>query len=179
MKKILLAAAASLLSVAAFAQSDFDISKDKENGMTVYKGALAFDDLKKESTFGWFQRGATAYTPDSNAVKYLKKNLPQYNLVVLMGTWCDDSHNLIPKLYKTLQAAGYPMKQIRLYGVDRAKQAKYVEHRLYQVEKVPTIILQKQHTEVGRVVETVKRSVEVDLVQLIQSNLDAQEASKQ
>lgn len=179
MKQLLLATAALFLSFASFAQSDYDVSKDKENGMLVYKGAFTFEDLKKEPTFGWLQRGVAAYTPDSNAVKYLKKHLQQYDIVVLMGTWCDDSHNLIPKLYKTLQAAGYPMQQLKLYGVDRAKTAKYVEHRLYRLEKVPTIVLEKQHTEIGRIVETVKRNMEVDMVQLIQRDLDAQDAGKQ
>jgi hypothetical protein len=147
--------------------SDFDISKDKENGAVVYKGQCTFEDLQKESSFGWLDRGTNAYKPDSNAVKYLKKHLGGYDLVILMGTWCEDSQNLLPKLRKTLQAAAYPMSKLSMYGVDRAKTAKNVEHRLYKLEKVPTIVVYKNYMEVGRIVETVKKSIEADLMAIV------------
>lgn len=176
MKKMLLALAL-LISVNTFAQSDYDVSKDKENGAVVFKGQITFADLAKEPTFDWLKRGADAYTPDSVPVKYLKKYLPQYEIVVLMGTWCDDSQNMIPKLYKTLQVVGYPMNLYSMYGVDRAKTAKYVEHKLYKLDKVPTVIVYRNHMEVGRIVELTKKSVEKDLVNIIQPDVEKQEAA--
>ena len=173
--KNLLLIATLLIAMPAFAQSDFDRSKDKETGSVVFKGQISFEDLKSESTFSWLKRGAADYKPDSIAIAYLKKNLPKYEMVVLMGTWCDDSHNLVPKLYKVMQASGYPMSNYKMYGVDRAKEAKYVEHKLYRLEKVPTIILLKDHVEIGRIVESVKKSVEIDLVQMIQKKMDEEE----
>lgn len=176
MKKLLFAVG-MMMSVHAFAQSDFDISKDKENGAVVYKGQITFADLSKESTFDWLKRGTDKYTPDSNSVKFLKKNLANYELVVLMGTWCDDSQNLIPKLNKVLQVTGYPMAKYTMYGVDRAKTTKYIEHKLYKLDKVPTIIVYKNHVEIGRIVETVKKSIEKDLEVIIQADLDKTEAA--
>lgn len=174
MRKLLLAAAL-LTSLHSFAQSDFDKSKDKESGAVVYKGQISFNDLESESSFSWLKRGAAAYKPDTTAIAYLKKNLPKYEMVVLMGTWCEDSQNLVPKLLKVLQASGYPMSSYTMYGVDRAKEAKYVEHKLYSLDKVPTIILMKDHVEIGRIVESVKKSIEIDLVQMIQKKLDEEE----
>lgn len=170
MKQILLLAAL-LMSLSSFAQSDFDISKDKENGAIVYKGQISFDDLNKEHTFTWMKK-SDEYKPDSATMVSLKKDLPKYEMVVLMGTWCDDSHILIPRLYKVMQQAGYPMAKCKIYGVDRAKETKYIEHKLYSVQKVPTIILFKDHSEVGRIVESVKKSIEADLAQLIQKSKD-------
>jgi hypothetical protein len=160
-----------VLSLQMNAQSEFDKSIDKENGSVVYKGQVRFGDLKKEPNFSWFESGAQAYKPDTNAIKFLKKHLPGYNLVVLMGTWCDDSQVLIPKLYKTLQLTEYPLPQLELVGVDRSKRAKYIEHTLYRLEKVPTIILFKEELETGRIVEVVKESVETDLMRLIEADL--------
>lgn len=179
MKKIL-AAVALMMSTTAFAQvpgtSDYDVLKDAENGAVVFKGQLTFDDLNKESFFSWLKTGSEKYKPDTNAVKYLKKHLGGYEMIVLLGTWCEDSQNLIPKLYKVLQASGYPMSKVTLYGVDRAKTAKYVEHRLYKLDRVPTIILYNNHNETGRIVETVKKNIETDLVQLIHKEVEAEEA---
>lgn len=180
MKKILLAAAMllSLHVMAQTAKSDYDVSKDSENGAVVFKGQLSFDDLNKESSFGWLKRGSDAYKPDTNAVKYLKKNLGNYEIVVFMGTWCDDSQVMIPKFYKLLQLVGYPMGKLTMYGVDRAKTAKYLEHKLYKIDKVPTIIVYKNHSELGRITELVKKSVETDLINIIKDDVEKREAQQ-
>jgi thiol-disulfide isomerase/thioredoxin len=171
MKKLFLAAA-MLLSASAFAQSsDYEISKDDENGAVVFKGQLSFEDLKKEPTFEWMAKGAAAYRPSENDISYLQDYLPKYELVVLLGTWCEDSQRLIPELYKILQAAKYPMASLKMYGVNRAKETKNIEHKLYRIERVPTIILFKDHTEVGRIVENVKQTMEGDLVALISNDM--------
>ena len=174
MKKILLAAM-MLMSLGAAAQtqqSDYDVSKDKENGAVVFKGQCSFEDLSAEPTFGWLKRGSDAYKPDTTAIKFLKEHLPKYRMVVLIGTWCDDSQLYLPRLHKILQLTNYPMSRYTMYGLDRSKQAKHIEHRLYKADKVPTIIVYKDHTEIGRIVETVNKSVEADLMKIIQKDVE-------
>lgn len=161
----------------ATAQSDYDVSKDKENSAVVFKGKISFDDLNKEPTFGWLKRGEQAYKPSKEAIAYLKKYLGRYDLVVFMGTWCDDSHETIPKLEKVLEQSAYPMTQYAMFGVDRDKTAKYVEHKLYRIEFVPIIIVMKGHMELGRITETVKKSVEDDLEAIIRPDVDREEAA--
>jgi hypothetical protein len=159
------------MNLNALAQSDYDRSIDKENEAVVFKGQITFGDLEKESSFSWLQSGADKYKPDSSTIKFLRKAMPAYNLVILLGTWCEDSHILIPKLYKTLKIINYPLAQVSIYGVDRAKQAKYVEHQLYRLERVPSIMVFKGFIEVGRIVETAERTVEEDLAGIIKSDL--------
>jgi hypothetical protein len=171
MKTIFLAIAI-MISLSSFAQTDYDRSIDKENEAVVFKGQFTFEDLRKEPSFSWFSTGVANYKPDSADIKELKKHLPNYNLVVLLGTWCDDSQLLIPRLYRALTGSGFPMDKYAIYGVDRAKEAKYVEHKLYRLEKVPTIIVYKGHTEVGRIVETAKKSIEKDLLGIIEVDID-------
>ena len=160
------------MNLHVLAQSDYDRSVDKENEAVVFKGQVNFGDFEKEPTFGWLQSGAEKYSPDSSSIKFLRKAMPTYKIVVLLGTWCEDSQLLIPKLYKTLQASNYPMEQLSMYGVDRAKQAKYVEHQLYRLERVPTIIVFKGFMEVGRIVESVDKTIEQDLTRIIKSDLE-------
>lgn len=176
--KTLLLAASLLFGGQAFAQFGYDVSTDKENGMQVFKGEITFDDLKKEPSFTWLTTGTANYKPDTASLSFLKKYLGQFDMVIVMGTWCDDSHNLVPKLYKVMQLAEYPMGKYKIYGVDRAKETKGVEHKLYQIVNVPTIILFKDKIEVGRIVETVKKSIEADLVKIIRKKLDADEAER-
>ena len=167
MKHLLIIAIAATMTFTANAQKAYTTSKDEETGAVIYRGPITLADLNGEPTFTWLKRGETAYTPDSSVVKYLRGKLPAYTVVTLMGTWCDDSQNLVPKLAKTLEASRFPMKQFIMYGVDRAKQTGGIESKLYDVKRVPTIIVYKGNIELGRIVESVKRNVETDLMQII------------
>lgn len=157
-----------MLACTAQAQKPYAISKDEETGGLVFKGPITLADLNGEPSFKWMKKGMEGYEPDANAVTYLTKALRPYTLIVLMGTWCDDSQNLIPKLAKVLQAAKFPMQQMAMWGVDRAKQTGGIENKTFELKKVPTIIVFKGNREVGRIVESVNRSVEIDLAQILQ-----------
>jgi len=157
----------TFLSVKSFAQTDYDTSVDKENGAIVYQGQFTFDDLSREPTFSWFRSGTDAYQPDPGQVAKLAAPLKDYRLVVLLGTWCDDSQNLVPKLYKTLQEANYPLASVTLIGVNRAKETKSRDQKVYDLQRVPTIIIYKAEKEIGRIVETAERTIEKDMAVLI------------
>src|SRR5262245_44683495 len=99
--KQLLVSLLVLLSVHALAQnSRYDVLKDKKNGSTVIKGEYTFEEMLKQPSFGWLARGANNYKPDTAKISYLKKYIKNYEIVVFMGTWCDDTWTILPKLYK-------------------------------------------------------------------------------
>jgi len=168
MKALLIAGLSLLCSLQTIAQKQYVVSKDDQTGATIFKGPINFDDLSSDPSFTWYAKGMSTYTPDSDAVHYLRKELPAFTVVILMGTWCDDSQLLIPRLSKVLDLCGFPKNKTILYGVDRAKETGGMESRIYEVKKVPTIILYKGNREVGRIVESVKRNIESDLAQMIE-----------
>ena len=167
---LLLTLAMSATAALAQSTSDYDRLSDADGETVIYKGECTFSDLQAEETFAWLARGSEAYTPDKESVGYLRRMLPAYDLVVLMGTWCSDTQDLLPKLHKTLVQTAYPLAQLKMYGVDRAKEAKYVEHKLYDASRVPTIVVVKNHMEVGRIVETPQGSVEQNLAAIIKKS---------
>ncbi len=177
MKKLLVSLLV-ILSVHAFAQDKYDILKDKKTGAVVFKGECTFDDMLRQPSFGWLSRGSINYNPDTAKLSYLKRHIKDYELVVFMGTWCDDTYNILPKLYKVLQMTGYPMSSYTMYGVDRTKATKYVEHKIYKIEDVPTIIVIRDHVEIGRITETLKKSVEADIAKLIDNDITKEEIRK-
>src|SRR4028119_2506297 len=125
MKRIPALLLSLFMSTALFAQSatsDYDVLKDKDGETIIFKGQCSFSDLQGEESFGWLSRGSEAYTPDKESIAYLRRNLPGYNLVVVMGTWCSDTQDLLPKLHKTLTNTAYPLAQLAMYGLDRAKE---------------------------------------------------------
>jgi thiol-disulfide isomerase/thioredoxin len=151
-----------------FAQ--FEYQRLTEDGKLVFKGECKFEDLLKEPTFDWMQKGVKDYQPDSAALLFLQKNLAQYDIIVMMGTWCGDTKDLLPKFYKTLQMANYPMLQLTMYGLNRKKEALNHEEQLYKVTNIPVFILFKNHREIGRITESVQTSIEKELVKLMKKN---------
>jgi thiol-disulfide isomerase/thioredoxin len=96
---------------------------------------------------------AKAYTPNAASLEALKNNRDSVELLVFMGTWCEDSHFIIPKLFSLLDAAGYPGNKISLIGTDRNKKTLGYLSEGMNVTLVPTIIIMKNGKEIGRVVE--------------------------
>jgi thiol-disulfide isomerase/thioredoxin len=154
-----------MTSIGASAQK-FQVFTDTENGSQVLKGQITMNDLEIQESSKWFKTNA-AYTPNGDMITLLKDQLPKYDMVVVMGTWCEDSQNLIPKLYTVLQQSGYPMVKLTMFGVDRSKDALNGEKAKYGIEKVPTIILYSEGKEIGRITETVQESIEADLAKLV------------
>ena len=37
------------------------------------------------------------------------------------GTWCEDTHFILPKFYKVQEASGFPESRITVFAVDRKK----------------------------------------------------------
>ncbi len=156
-----------LLAMSASAQYNLDVSMDNETGNMIYVGQCTFKDLSSEQTFTWLRTGVGHYNPNRATVSYLSSNLKDYNMVVFMGTWCDDSHKLLPQVYKLLRLTSYPMKQYTMYGLDMDKVGYADEHERYNIEQVPTVILLSDGKEVGRITEAVTESLEMDLKKII------------
>lgn len=150
------------------AQPRYEQYRDRDTKDLVFKGQISFEDLQKEPEFKWFNRGVAAYEPDEAAIKYLRQHLRSYEIVTLIGTWCSDSHALVPKLYKVLKRADYPMKLHILYALDIEKKGPFKEEEKYKIQHVPTIILYKNGEEAGRIVETVSETIEAELSAIIE-----------
>ena len=82
--------------------------------------------------------------------------------------WCSDTQNLLPKFFKTIDAAGIPRTQVKLYMVDEQKNSPDKQEKQYAVVSVPTFIILENGQEKGRVVESVQQSIEADLLKLLE-----------
>ena len=157
-------------SITAMGQAKtYSVSKDSANGSQVFNGVLTLGDLNGELTFDWMKKGFSEYKPNDKITPLLKDNLSKYNLIVFLGTWCDDSHYWVPKLAKLLAEINYPENQLSMYGVDRAKTTKGHENVQYGITFVPTIIVLKDGIEAGRITESPHNGLEADLLEIISS----------
>lgn len=152
--------------------ADLEISRDPENDRIVYKGIFSMRDMEGEPTFSWLPSGIEAYQPKSESVAYLKQHLRNFSLLIFMGTWCGDTKDLLPKTFKVLQASNITTDNMMMVGMDRKKTTITKEGkrlvRRYKAKSLPTfVVLDASGKEVGRIVESVDKSIEEDLVAII------------
>ncbi len=152
MKKWISTVLALVIASASFAQTQFEILVERPNEKSL-KGIISRSLLEKDSSFKWYAENLKAYTPRPDATEVLKKYRDSLQLLVFMGTWCEDSHFVIPKFFSLTDAAGFPENHITLVGVDRGKKTMGHLAEALNIKNVPTIIVLKNGKELGRVVE--------------------------
>jgi thiol-disulfide isomerase/thioredoxin len=123
------------------------------NGSKALKGIIKRSLLLNDTSFKWFIENSKYGEADASAVAAFQKNGPKVTLLVFSGTWCEDSHNLLPKFYRLIDKAGFPESKVVLIAVDRSKTAVQQLHKKYQLKTVPTFIVLLNGKEVGRVEE--------------------------
>lgn len=153
MKKILLLFVITAgTCLTAISQNQYQVFSEKPNEKT-YKGIISREVLLSDTSFTWYAANQANYAPNSSAVEALKENADSLELLVFMGTWCEDSQFIIPKLFALLDAAAFPQNHVTLIGVDRSKKTFSHLCEALNVVNVPTIIALKNGKELGRVVE--------------------------
>lgn len=126
----------------------------------------------KEPYSEWYTKEFNEYALDQKAVGELrKKNITSYNLIVFIGTWCEDSHRDFPRLMKILEEVKYPDSRLTIIAVNRKKESPTGDEVKYNVSKVPTIIVEKYGKEIGRIIEMPTTGyVERDLVEILKKD---------
>ena len=164
MKKLIILVIAVIGIMDAKAQIDFPPTPE-----AMLIGKHTFDELKGSTDYTWFDKGVVSYPPTPAFIDSLKKFKKPYTLYILGGTWCDDTQKLLPQLYVVLKTINKKIDtEVTLYFVDRDKKSPDGTEATYELKNVPTIIVyNKANVEVGRIIESVKISVEADLLQIL------------
>lgn len=155
MKKVFLFLFGLAVIVTGKAQQVFhpyEISFDSTHGK-ILKGLLSRSDIESDTSFAWFPKNYKLGRPDAKAVTAFKQHAGDFKMLIFAGTWCPDTHNLLPEFYRLTDAAGYPDNNISLIGVDYNKTTFDNLEKTFNVTEVPTFIVMKDGKEVGRIVE--------------------------
>ena len=152
MKKISLLFLSMTLGIVSLSQTNYQQIVEKPGEKTL-KGIISREILLADTSFHWYAQNLKGYTPNALAITNLKKQADSIELLVFMGTWCEDSQFIIPKLFTLVNASGFPESKLSLFGVDRNKTTISHLAEALKVTNVPSIIVFKNGKEIGRVVE--------------------------
>ena len=141
-----------VVSKASATFHSYQISYDEKH-RKVLRGLITRSDIESDTSFSWFKKNYNLGKPDASAVASFKKHAGDFKMLIFGGTWCPDTQNLLPQLYRLTDAANYADSNITLIGVDHEKTTLDNLHATFHLVNVPTFIIMKNGKEVGRVIE--------------------------
>lgn len=120
--------------------------------------------LEKGESGKLFDEYYQIYEPDQAVLNQLKLKQEGIEILIILGTWCSDSQEQVPKFFKILDKIRFNKKSVQLICVSRDKEAGDVETMNYNIQKVPTFIVYRKGREIGRIIETPYTTLEKDLL---------------
>jgi tetratricopeptide (TPR) repeat protein len=122
----------------------------------------------------WFEKNYAGYAVDTASLYPLKAFLADKTIVVFMGTWCGDSRREVPALMKILDHCNISGERLQLIMLDYQdgayKQSPGHEEKDKQIFRVPCIIVMSGKKEAGRIVESPRKTLEKDLLDINAGN---------
>ncbi|HPE43048.1 MAG TPA: thioredoxin family protein [Bacteroidales bacterium] len=159
--------AISFLPGSLFAQEINQTVFDSIRGREVLIDFVTREGLQTGEFAEVFQEEYQAYSVDEALVSQLKERLSAHEIVIVLASWCSDSKNQVPRFIKLLDAVEFPEEQLLMIAVDSKKQASELDASVYNIQRVPTFIIYKNGSEQGRIIESPRQSLEVDLLKLL------------
>ncbi|HOY32172.1 MAG TPA: thioredoxin family protein [Bacteroidales bacterium] len=109
-----------------------------------------------------------SYQPNDTVLGRLKQLVSGVKCVIVLGTWCGDSKEQVPRFLKIIDQTGKSFDKLEIVCVDRKKEAPGTDVKtIYSIEKVPTFIFYRNDTEAGRIIETPRVTLEKDMLEII------------
>lgn len=157
------------ISLNAFSQEMNKTKIDEKSQMEVLIGLCNRDGLKSDLFKTYFETEYAAYTPDAATINGLKAAIANKNIkiTIVMGSWCGDSQEQVPRFYKIIDQLGFTENNVTLYCVDRSKKTDKGETVNLGILLVPTFIFYQDGKEIGRITETPKINLEKDFLEIV------------
>ncbi len=154
-----------LLSIISLAQNKK--IKDSKTSAPMLIGEINRQAFQDSVFSWWFNSEYQMYEVDSTSLKGESDKLKNYNMTLVMGTWCSDSRREVPRLLKILDYLNYPKNKVKIYAVNRNKKTENNEVDSLKILNVPTVIFYKNKKEIGRIIEEPKITLEKDIDNII------------
>ena len=135
--------------------------KDLE-GNEILLGEINIDQLKE-----YIKDWSDSYNPNSDLLAKIKPIIKKIDIVLIMGTWCEDSEREIPGFIKILESINYDTTKMRIIAVDEDKITPNFIEKDYELINIPTIIFYDNENEINRIVEFPIKSIEEDILDIL------------
>ncbi len=107
------------------------------------------------------------YIVNKNKTDSIVKFKEGVTITIVMGSWCGDSKEQVPRFYKILDNINFKDDDVTLICVDRNKKAENIDVSVYQLTLVPVFVFYRNGVELGRITETPQTTLEMDMLSII------------
>lgn len=144
---------------------------DEKTGKTVLVGPCNREGLQENEEFSpYFEEYYSKYQPDEKVIRKISRQLKgkDYKIKVVLGSWCHDSKEWVPRFFKITDALNIPEEKIEMICVDTRKKAVTVSIEELDIERVPTFIFYTANgEEAGRIIESPYEKLEDDMLRIV------------
>lgn len=151
-----------ILVIGWFILPDFKTMGQTQNDLI---GQVSVEQIFKSNRI--FEIYTDRYTPNEDAIQFLKDLKGNYSLQVFFGSWCRESTKYLPGLVKTLKLAANDGIEVAFIGVDSQKKFPNQFLKMIDIKYIPTVVVLNNGNEVGRIVEKPQQPIETELVQIL------------
>lgn len=137
------------------------------NNQEVMIGYCNREGLTSDEFGVYFESQYDIYRPAEKYINKLREDINKVEILIVFGSWCSDSKLQVPRFYKVLDKSGAKEKQVKVIGVNGEKNALAVNITDKDIERVPTFIVYQEGVELGRIIESPKKSLEKDLSRIV------------
>ena len=132
-------------------------------------GPVTQDDILE--SFPEWREVVASYTPQEEAMEKLKAIDFTVEIEIILGTWCTDSKEHVSAYFKIIELAENPLIVSSYIGIPKEKEERepYIQGK--NIQRVPTFIVSLNDEEIGRIIEHPEKSVEEDLVEIIENKI--------
>lgn len=145
--------------------------KENIEGEEILIGPVNWDGLTQAPFAEWFVPNYKDYKVDAESLALIQPVINDIEILVFLGSWCEDSQVQVPQFYKMMDHLEYEISMIETIALERLENRDLVgpkgEEQGYNISHVPTFIFSKEGKELGRIVEYPNRTIEKDMVDIL------------
>ena len=141
------------------------LGKDWE-GNEILVGRVTYAQMT-QYTEAWFDKEYDFYRINEERLEKIKPLLKDKRVVLIMGTWCEDSQREVPGMMKILNQAGFNIAEMEIIAIDEDKRTKEGLEKAYNLAYIPVLIFFEGEKEMNRIVEFPINSLEQDILDIL------------
>ncbi len=144
---------------------------DTKTQKEILVGKCNLDGLKTGEFGSVFNTEYKNYNPDHALITLLQTKIKDIKIEIILGTWCGDSKDQVPRFIKILDILKYKTEKIDILCLDHFCKADGFDKEKRNIQRVPTFIIYRKNKEIGRIIETPTRTLEKDLLDILNTSI--------
>jgi len=141
---------------------------DQRINRNVLHGRVTLEAFEGDIYKDWYGPEYKSYHPKKGILNKLrKKTFDDISITLILESWCHDSHREVPRFIKILDEIRFPFQKLTMNALDTKKNSPDYDAKSNNVSRVPTAIIYCNGKEIGRIIETPKKSLEKDLLKIL------------